>query len=187
MAGDHRVRAKRFVVATGSSPLVPDVPGLDEVSYFTNETIFDNTERPAHLIVIGGGPIAMELAQAHCRLGARVSVLQRSTIMRADDPELVDVVRRRVRAEGVELYEGLEIVRVERDRNGVAAVILHDGAETRICGSHLLVAVGRSANVGSLGLDRAGIDHDAKGIRVDARLRTSNRRVFAIGDVTGGH
>ncbi len=187
VAGDDRIRAKRIVVATGSSPLVPGIPGLAEVPYLTNETIFGNTERPEHLLVIGGGPIAIEMAQAHRLLGAQVTVLQRSRILRRDDPELVEVVRRRLEVDGVELAEGVEILGVERARNHIAVVIRNGGAERRIEGSHLLIAAGRRPNVDGLGLDRGGIEYSDKGIPVDARLRTTNKRVFAIGDVTGGH
>ncbi len=186
-AGNHRIRAKRFVVATGSSPLVPDIPGLADVPYLTNETIFDNTERTDHLLVIGGGPIALEMAQAHRLLGAQVTVLQRSRILRKDDPELIEVVRRRFNADGIELLEGIRIRRLERAHNGVAIVIEQDGAQRRIRGTHLLVAAGRRPNINGLGLDGAGIDYSERGIAVDRRLRTTNKRVFAIGDVIGGH
>ncbi len=186
-ADGYQIRAKRVVVATGSSPLVPDYPGLNEVPFQTNETIFDNTERPEHLVVIGGGPIAIELAQAHRRLGSRVTVLQRSRIMRRDDAELVDVVRKQIIADGVDLIEGLRILRVGRAGNIVAVVYEKDGVERRVEGSHLLVAVGRQANIDGLGLEKAGIEFGGKGIVVDARLRTTNKRVYAIGDVIGGH
>jgi pyruvate/2-oxoglutarate dehydrogenase complex dihydrolipoamide dehydrogenase (E3) component len=181
------VRAKRFVVATGSSAFVPPIPGIDGVPYLTNETVFDLTERPEHLIVIGAGPIGMELAQAFRRLGARVTVLEAAVMMPKDDPDLVDVVRQRVTAEGVTLHEGAAVQRVERDGNGIAVVWEKDGVETRTAGSHLLVAAGRRASVHGLGLDAADIDHSPKGIAVDDRLRTSNKRVFAIGDVAGGY
>ena len=186
-AGSHRIRAKRFVVATGSSPLVPDIPGLADVPYSTNETIFDNTERPDHLLIIGGGPIALEMAQAHRLLGAQVTVLQRSRILRKDDPELIEVVRRRLHADGIELLEGISIHKLERAHNGIAIVIEQDGAQRRIRGTHLLVAAGRRPNINGLGLDSAGIDYGERGIAVDRRLRTTNKRVFAIGDVIGGH
>jgi pyruvate/2-oxoglutarate dehydrogenase complex dihydrolipoamide dehydrogenase (E3) component len=181
------VRAKRFVVATGSSAFVPPIPGIDGVPYLTNETVFDLTERPEHLIVIGAGPIGMELVQAFRRLGARVTVLEAAVMMPKDDPDLVDVVRQRVTAEGVTLHEGAAVQRVERDGNGIAVVWEKDGVETRTAGSHLLVAAGRRASVHGLGLDAADIDHSPKGIAVDDRMRTSNKRVFAIGDVAGGY
>jgi pyruvate/2-oxoglutarate dehydrogenase complex dihydrolipoamide dehydrogenase (E3) component len=187
-AGDAVIRARRFVVATGSSPAVPPIPGLSDVPYLTNETVFDRTEAPAHLIVIGGGPIGLELAQAHRHLGAEVTVLELATVLAKDDPELADIVRRQVQGDGVVLREGIKIARVERVGDGVAVILAGmDGAEERVAGSHLLVATGRKANVADLDLDKAGIKHSPKGIEVDARLRTSNRHVFAMGDVAGGY
>ena len=186
-AGDVAVSARRFVIATGSRPRIPPIPGLGSVSYLTNETIFDLTELPEHLLVMGGGPIGMEMAQAHRRLGARVTVLERLRILPRDDPELVDFVRRRLTAEGVDRFEGIEIDRVERAGRGVAVFAVKDGAERRIEGTHLLIAVGRRPNVDGLDLEAAGIAYGEKGIAVDGRLRTSNKRVFAIGDVIGGY
>jgi len=174
------------VVATGSRPMVPPIPGIESVPYLTNETIFDRTEAPAHLVVIGGGPIGVELAQAHRRLGARVTVVEMFSLLNNDDPELVDVVRNRLRAEGVNIHEGVAVARLEPRDNGITVTVSYDGAERAIDGSHLLVAAGRAPNVDDLGLDAAGIDFSPKGIVVDRRLRTSNRRVFAIGDVAAG-
>ncbi len=181
------VRARRIVVATGSSAALPPIPGIDQVPYFTNETIFGNRERPRRLIVVGGGPIGVELAQAHRRLGAEVAVLEMFQALGRDDPELVAVVKRRLEAEGIELCEGIKILRLEKSAAGVAAVVEQDGTERRLEGSHLLVAAGRKANVDGLDLAAAGIDYGPKGITVDRRLRTTNRRAFAIGDVTGGY
>jgi pyruvate/2-oxoglutarate dehydrogenase complex dihydrolipoamide dehydrogenase (E3) component len=186
-AAGQRVRARRFVIATGSSPAVPPVPGLAETPHLTNETIFDLTERPEHLIVLGGGPIGCELAQAHCRLGAKVTVLELFSILPKDDPAAVDVVRRHLLREGIELRERVEVAAVERDGNGVAVTIKGTGSGPRTAGSHLLVAAGRRANVDGLCLEAAGVAYSAKGIEVDARLRTSNKRIFAMGDVAGGY
>ena len=184
-----RIKARRFVIATGSSPAAPPVPGLDDVPYMTNETVFDQTSAPEHLIVIGGGPIGAEMAQAHRRLGARVTVLEAFSFMGKDDPEAVDVVRARFESEGIEIREGAKILRVERSGNGVAAVLESDdesAGEERVEGSHLLVAAGRRPNVQGLDLEAAGVDYSPKGIAVDARLRSSNKKIFAIGDVAGG-
>ncbi|HYE50234.1 MAG TPA: FAD-dependent oxidoreductase [Azospirillaceae bacterium] len=181
------VRARRFVVATGSRAAVPPIPGLDRVPYLTNETLFDRTTLPGHLVVIGGGPIGLEMAQAHRLLGARVTVLERFAILPKDDPELVAIVRRRLADDGVDLREQAEILRVEPGTGGGATVVVNGpGGEERIACDALLVAAGRKPNVEGLGLEIAGIDYDAKGIAVDAGLRTSNRRVYAVGDVAGG-
>ncbi len=187
-AGDKRVRARRFVIATGSSPAAPPIPGIEDVPYLTNETIFDNSVSPNHLIVIGGGPVGVELAQAHRRLGVKVTLLEMFTILAGDDPELVDIVRTRLRADGVELREGAAVEGVEQKGKGVAVTVAvaRDETEERIEGSHLLVAAGRRANVDGLGLEAAGVEYGPGGVTVDARLRTTNRRIFAIGDAAGG-
>jgi len=182
-AGGTVVRARRFVLATGSRPAVPPVPGLADVPFLTNETLFERSAAPEHLIILGGGPIGVEMAQAHRRLDARVTVLEKGTLLPKDDPELVEIVRRRLAVEGVHTIESAAVARVERAGNGIA-VRLEDGR--RIEGSDLLVAAGRAPNVEGLGLDAAGIACTDRGVEVDARLRTTNRRVFAVGDVTGG-
>jgi pyruvate/2-oxoglutarate dehydrogenase complex dihydrolipoamide dehydrogenase (E3) component len=182
-AGGQRIRARRFVVATGSRPAVPPVGGLDGVSFFTNETIFDNDVLPEHLIVLGGGPIGCELAQAYRRLGARVTILDIGPLLPKDDPELVAVVRQSLEADGVEILDRIEVVRAEP---GPALVIRSDGEVRRIAGSHLLVAAGRKPNIEELGLEAAGINYDKRGITVTDGLKTSNAKVYAIGDVAGG-
>ena len=185
-AGATEIRAKRFVVATGSSAAVPPIPGLDGVDFLTNESVFDRDALPDHLIVIGGGPIGVEMAQAHAQLGCKVTLLEMFSIMTNDDGELVDVVRRALIAGDIDIREGIKIAGVEKTAAGVA-VTIEDGDEVgRIEGSHLLVAAGRRANVAGLDLEKAGIDYTPKGIPVDARLRSSNKKVFAIGDVAGG-
>ena len=185
-AGGYRIKARRFVVATGSSAFVPPIPGVDEVPYLTNENVFELTEQPEHLIVVGGGPIGIEMAQAHRRLGIKVTVVEGFSIMGKDDAEAVDVVRKRLFDEGIVIHEGTKVESVVREGNGVSVLVAKDGKMERIEGSHLLLAVGRKANVDGLGLEAAGVKFSPKGIEVDARLRSSNKRVFAIGDVAGG-
>ncbi|HEX3412636.1 MAG TPA: FAD-dependent oxidoreductase [Stellaceae bacterium] len=182
-AGDIEIRPRRFVIAAGSFPAVPAIPGLAEVRYLTNETIFVNRERPNHLIVIGGGPIGIEMAQAHCRLGARVTVLDVGPVLPRDDPELVASLAGRLVSEGIAIRPGVAIAGIERDGDTIV-IRLADGE--RIAGSHLLVAAGRRPSIEALDLPAAGIEATAQGITVDARLRTTNRRAFAIGDVAGG-
>lgn len=182
-AGGIRVRARRFVIATGSSAAVPPIAGLLDGPYLTNETVFDLDTRPEHLIVIGGGPIGCELAQAHRRLGARVTILEAAVLLPKDDPELADIVRTALRHDGIDIREGVKIVRIEH--SGGAACVLENGE--RVAGSHLLVAAGRKPTVDGLNLEAAGIAYTPKGIAVDAKLRTTNRKVYAIGDCIGGY
>jgi pyruvate/2-oxoglutarate dehydrogenase complex dihydrolipoamide dehydrogenase (E3) component len=182
-AGEIEIRPRRIVIATGSHPAVPAIPGIADVPYLTNETIFANRERPGHLIVIGGGPIGIEMAQAHRRLGARVTVLDVGTILPRDDPELVASLTGHLSGEGIAIRPGIEIAGIEHDGGSIVAR-LADGEQ--VAGSHLLVAAGRRPSIEALDLPAAGIEATAQGITVDARLRTTNRRAFAIGDVAGG-
>ena len=181
-AGAHLITARRFVIATGSSPFVPPIPGLEKVPYDTNETIFDLRDRPDHLLVIGGGPIGMEMAQAHVRLGSKVTVIEGMKALGKDDPEMTAIALEKLRAEGIQIEEDALAGEI-RGKAGAIEVEAKDGRVFK--GSHLLMAVGRAANIDKLDLDKAGIDHD-RAIKVDAGLRTTNRRVYAIGDVAGG-
>ncbi|MFY0690338.1 MAG: FAD-dependent oxidoreductase [Paracoccaceae bacterium] len=181
-AGDREITARRIVVATGSSPFVPPIPGLDTVPYLTNETLWDLREKPEHLLIIGGGPIGIEMAQAHLRLGSKVTVIEGMKALGKDDPELAAIVLERMRAEGMEIAEDAQAQEV-RGTAGDIEVTTTDGRSFK--GTHLLVAVGRAANVDGLNLEAAGIKHSRKGIDVDASLRTSNKKVYAIGDVAG--
>jgi pyruvate/2-oxoglutarate dehydrogenase complex dihydrolipoamide dehydrogenase (E3) component len=185
--GDAVIKARRFVVATGSSPTVPPIAGIDKVPYLTNETIFANRTAMDHLVVIGGGPIGVEMAQAHRHLGVRVTVVEIATILPNDDPELVDVLRQALRRQGIDIREGVTVAGLEQNNGGVRVRIVDQGREDLIEGSHFLLATGRTANLGALELSRAGIEFDNAGIRVDARLRTTNRRIFAIGDAAAGY
>ena len=182
-AGGKRIRARRFVIATGSHPFIPPVPGLETVPYLTNETLFAQTVRPEHLLILGGGPIALEMAQAYRRLGAAVTVIARSRALGRDDPEAAAVVVAALRAEGVTVLEGNDAVRFRAVPQGVEAV-LADGAT--LTGSHLLLAAGRVPALDRLDLAAAGVATTEKGVRVGPNLRSSNRRVYAVGDVAGG-
>ena len=185
-AGDYRIRARRFVIATGSSPVIPSIPGLADVPYFTNESIFENADSIPHLIVIGAGSTGLELAQAHRRLGSRVTVLDAAHAIAEEDPELAVVLLTRLSNEGIVIREGVRITRVSGGQGRIALEIeSRDGMET-IEGSDLLLAAGRKANVADLGLEAAGIALANKAIKVNSGLRTRNRRVFAIGDAAGG-
>jgi pyruvate/2-oxoglutarate dehydrogenase complex dihydrolipoamide dehydrogenase (E3) component len=187
VAGETTIRARRFVLATGSTPVAPPIPGLAEVPYLTNETIFDLAEKPARLLVIGGGPIGIEIAQAHRRLGAEVTVVEAAPrLLARDDPEMAAVVERALLDDRVKLHVGAVIERAEAGSEGIR-LHLRDGDERHILeGSHLLVATGRKPVTEGLGLEAAGIAVDKTGIVVDRGLKTGNRRVYAIGDCAGG-
>ena len=182
-AGEHIITARRIVIATGSSPLVPPIPGLDTVPYETNETVFELREKPEHLLIIGGGPIGMEMAQAHRRLGCAVTVIEGAKALGKDDPEMAAIVLDQLRAEGIEIAEEALAAEI-RGQAGAIEVETKDGRIFK--GSHLLMAVGRKANIDKLELDKAGIETHRTGITVDDSLKTTNKRVCAIGDVAGG-
>jgi len=185
-AGEFTIRARRFVIATGASRSVPEITGLETVPFLTNETVFANRERPSHLVVLGGGPVGVELVQAHRRLGVAVTLVEKGAILGKDDPELVEFVRARLRQEGVDLREGAGVVSVAKAAEGLIVNVRGDGGPARLAASHLLIAAGRRPNVDGLGLEAAGVEHSSAGIRVDARLRTTNPKIFAVGDVLGG-
>ncbi|WP_204113260.1 dihydrolipoyl dehydrogenase family protein [Shimia biformata] len=182
-AGDHVITARRIVIATGSSPLVPPIPGLDQVPYLTNETLWQLRERPDHLLIVGGGPIGIEMAQAHRRLGCKVTVIEGETALGRDDPEMSAFVLDALREEGVEIAESAMAAEVSTTGAQIT-VTSKDGRS--FAGSHLLVAVGRRPNIARLDLAKAGIETERGAIRVDDSLKTTNRRVYAIGDVAGG-
>lgn len=187
MAGDAEIRARRFVIATGSAPAVPPIPGLDGGSFLTNENVFDLKERPEHLIIIGAGPVGLELAQAFRRLGSSVTVLEAVRPLANDDPECVAVLLDRLEREGIVIRSGVRVTGIARAGGVVTTTIETSGAEQTITGSHLLVAVGRSPQINELGLEAAGIRHNHRGIIVNTRLKTSNWRVYAIGDCAAGY
>jgi pyruvate/2-oxoglutarate dehydrogenase complex dihydrolipoamide dehydrogenase (E3) component len=182
--GGILVRAKRFVITTGSTAAIPPIPGLSDVAYLTNETVFSLAQKPAHLLVIGGGPIGIELAQAFRRLGSRVTIIEGATILQKDDPEYVNILRQRLCAEGIDIREGAKITGVRASHGGASVTL--EKEEEHIEGTHLLVAAGRKPRLESLDLEQAGVAVGRKGISVDGRLRTSNPKIYAIGDVNGG-
>lgn len=181
-AGGTTIRARRYVVATGSRPVIPPIPGLADCDPLTNESVFDLRQLPPRLAIVGAGPIGAELSQAFARLGSAVTVVSAEPLLHREDPEAVAVVRRHLAADGVTLIENAAIASCEREGEGVR-LTLGDGGS--VVADRVLVAAGRAPNL-EFGLDAAGIRHDGKGIAVDDRLRTTNRRVFAIGDVNGG-
>ncbi|MGQ0531704.1 MAG: dihydrolipoyl dehydrogenase family protein [Caulobacteraceae bacterium] len=178
-----RVRARIMAIATGARAGAPPIPGLSEVPYLTNETIFDIETLPAHLVILGAGAIGLELGQAFRRLGAEVTLLEAGTLFGGKDKGAADVLRAKMAAEGVTLLESTNVQRIENADGAIAAHIERNGAATRIEGTHLLVATGRKPNIEDLGLEAAGVAFSAPGVTTDATLRTSNRRIYALGDV----
>ncbi|MBT5038636.1 MAG: FAD-dependent oxidoreductase [Rhodospirillaceae bacterium] len=185
IAGAFDIRARRYVIATGSTPTIPDIPGIDTVAAMTNETLFAARPAPSHLIVLGGGPVGIEMAQAFRRLGAEVSLVEANNILANDDPELVAVIRQRLLDEGVALYEQSKAVRAAASGGDIVLSYTNGNGEFELEGSHLLVAAGRTPNVDGLGLEAAGVTLRGGALVLDKRLRTTNRRIFAIGDVAG--
>ncbi len=183
---NYEIRARRFVIATGSQPAVPSIPGLDKGPYFTNETIFNLTERPRHLIIIGAGPIGLEMAQGFRRLGSEVTVLEAAVPLAKDDPEAAAIVLTQLEREGVIVRRGVQVTHVDYIVHSAMVTFTGPGGEEKAEGSHLLVAVGRKPALDSLNLEAAGIRHDSTGIIVKRNLKTSNGRVYAIGDAAAG-
>jgi pyruvate/2-oxoglutarate dehydrogenase complex dihydrolipoamide dehydrogenase (E3) component len=181
------VQARRFVIATGSSPAIPPIPGLAQTPYLTNETIFGLQELPAHLVVIGGGPSGLELGQAFRRLGAQVTVIEAAQPLAKHDAECAQLVVDALLRDGIEIRAPARVQSVQQTSScGVELAVKCGDAEERITGSHLLVAAGRAPNVTGLGLEEAKVDFTPAGIVVDGSLQTTNRRVYAIGDAAAG-
>ncbi len=181
------VSAKNWVLATGSSPGIPPIDGLDRTPYITNKEIFSLDQLPKSLIILGAGPIAIEMAQAFARLGSGVTVVQRSNqILSKEDKDMADTVMEVLRSEGVIFHLNSSVMRV-RDLGSERGVTVKNGANqtTELRGEQLLVAMGRRANVEGLGLDGLGLEFNGKGIQVDKRLRTKQKHIYAAGDVTG--
>jgi pyruvate/2-oxoglutarate dehydrogenase complex dihydrolipoamide dehydrogenase (E3) component len=183
----YEIRARRFVIATGSSPALPQIPGLADAPYLTNETIFELKQCPEHLIIIGAGPVGLELAQAHRRLGAKVTVLEAAMPLAHDDAECAAIVLDLLAREGITIRSGAKVARIGHTDGKIQAVIETSPGEETIEGSNLLIAAGRRANIDGLELEKARIKYGSAGIVVDRGLKTSNSHVYAIGDVAGGH
>ena len=183
-AAGQRIRARRFVIATGSKAALPPIPGIETVAYLTNETIFALPDAPEHLVILGGGPIGLEMAQAHVRLGCKVSVIEAAAPLSRDDPEAAQVVINSLLGEGVTIHSGAPVVRLRAQDGGLEAVL---GNGEVVAGSHLLVAAGRAPALEALDLAAGGIKSGPRGVIVGGNLRSvSNRRVYAVGDVAGG-
>ena len=185
VAGEHKITARRFVIATGSSPLLPSIAGLANVAYHTTDTMQGARATVDHLIIVGGGAAGVEYAQAYRRLGARVTLIEQAKVLQRFDPELASVVKARLLAEGVVVVEGAQVAKVEGAAERLRLDVVADGARFKLDGSHLLLACGRQPVMADIGLEAAKVAFTDKGIKVNKYLRTSNRRIFAMGDVIG--
>jgi pyruvate/2-oxoglutarate dehydrogenase complex dihydrolipoamide dehydrogenase (E3) component len=187
LVGNNEIKARRFVIATGSRAAVPPISNIEAVPFLTNETLFGLKRCPGHLIVVGAGPVGLEMAQAFHRLGAQVTVLEAGTALAKDDPELSALLLETLRAEGIDIRENCKVSRVgRRGRSGVRVTFGEPPRTDYIDGTHLLLAAGREPDIERLGLKEAGVPFNPTGIKVNARLRTRNRHIYAIGDVAGG-
>lgn len=186
--GETIIRARYFIIASGSSAAIIPFKGLDPKHVRTNETIFDLEDKPDHLAIIGGGPIGVEMAQAHRNLGCKVSLFDIGPIMPRDSQKLVSILREKLIHDGVTLNERVQIQSVSHHSDGTHSITFadKDGQQQTIQASHILMAAGRTPNVEHLGLEEAGIAFSKKGIQTDQRLRTNHKHIFAIGDVAGG-
>ena len=187
--GGKTISARAWVIATGSSPDIPPIEGLDTTPYLTNRDLFSLDRLPASLIILGGGPIAVEMAQAFCRLGSKVTVIQRSgQILSKEDPDLAGIVQQSLEEEGVTFLLNTKVLRVG-DLGSEREVLVKNAADETMTlqGEAILVALGRAPNVAGLGLEKIDIPFDRKGIAVNSHLRTSHRHIYAAGDVIGGH
>lgn len=180
----ENIRAKQFVIATGSKPVIPQIDGIEQVNYYTNETIFNLKEKPQHLVIIGGGAIGCEMAQAFCYLGCKVTVLEALTILPRDDQELVGMLKQKLEADGIQFLEKVMISHIQQKGETIVLTYKADKQVEIEC-THVLVAAGRKPNIANLNLEAAGIDFNHKGIIVDQHLKTTNKKVYAIGDVVG--
>jgi len=182
--GDKTIAAKKFIICTGSRPLIPKMEGLDKIKYLTNETVFDIESLPGSMIILGAGPIGIELSAALNRLGVKVTVVQRSDdILKKDDKELVDRLVETLRGEGVTFLTKTNITRFIQEQNKIIAQIDSEAGPRQIEAESVLVAVGRVPNVDELELGKAGVEFDSKGIKVDGHLRTTAGNIYAAGDV----
>jgi len=184
--GDIEIRARRFVIATGSVPALPPIPGIDSGPTLTNENIFNLTALPQHLIIIGAGPVGLEMAQAFRRLGSEVTVLEAASPLATDDPECAAIVLAALEREGVVIRSGVKVASIKHAGGSVMVTVAGESGEETVAGTHLLVAAGRKPATDGLDLEAAGVRHDASGIAVNRKLKTRNRRIYAIGDVAAG-
>ncbi|MGL1922491.1 MAG: FAD-dependent oxidoreductase [Hyphomicrobiales bacterium] len=183
-AGEYIIKARRYIIATGSSAFIPPIEGIDLVNYHTNESIFELDSKPEHLIIIGAGPIGLEMAQAHRRLGCQVTVIDAFKILGNQELEFAEIILEKLSQEGIEFYSETQVEKLNTVDNKICVSIKQkDGSQQILRSSHLLIATGRSANVNGLGLEETDVQFDRKGVKVSDALRTDAKRIYAIGDV----
>jgi pyruvate/2-oxoglutarate dehydrogenase complex dihydrolipoamide dehydrogenase (E3) component len=181
--GDEIIRGRRFVIATGSRPALPPIPLLEQAGFETSDSIFKRRDRPGHLTVVGGGPIGVELAQAFARLGSRVSIIEMADrLLPAHDPQVSAALQQVLEGEGLQVITGAMVAGIHREGD-IRQLRLSD--ETTLETDRILVATGRRPVLHGLGLEAAGVEYNQQGIRVDRRLRTSQKHIYAVGDVCG--
>ncbi|MEO0411690.1 MAG: FAD-dependent oxidoreductase [Pseudomonadota bacterium] len=183
--GDRTIHFKKAVIATGSRPFIPPIDGIEDVPYLTNETLWALQDLPEHLLIIGGGAIGCEMAQAFRRLGSEVSIFEMGSLLGRVDPQATEALRAALVGEGVDLQEATSVTHVNSSDGAITLTYEKNGDSAQVSGTHLLVAAGRSVKVDHLKLEAAGVDFSRRGITVDGNLRTSNKRIFAVGDCNG--
>jgi len=185
--GERNITGKNIIIATGSKPLVPPIPGLKDVAYLTNENVFDLTTLPKNLIVLGGGPVGLEFGQGFRYLGSEVSIVDMLPhIFVKDDPEVAPIMEKKLESEGINLFLSSKIIEVKKERKDIIVITERNGQKKEVAGDYILVALGRVPNTKDLGLENAGIKTDKKGYVVtNERLQTNVRNIYACGDVTG--
>ena len=183
-----KLTARNFIIATGSSPAVPPIEGLNQITYLTNVNIFALEQLPVSLIVLGGGPIGLEMAQAFARLGSKVTVIEAlAQLLPKEDLDIAEFVKIKLELEGIRFELNSKAIKVQKESKMIKVTINQGNVFQDVVADALLVATGRKPNVDGLDLEKAGVDFDKRGIKVDGRLRTSVKNIFACGDVNGGY
>ncbi len=186
-AGELLYTAKNIVIATGSEPVTPPIKGIEEIPYLTNKNFFDLREQPEHLIVLGAGPIGLELGQGLSHLGTKVSIIDRSDhLFKKDEPEVSPIMEARMKADGVQLHLNTKIIEVKRNLDSISVVVEENGGIQEITGSHLMVSLGRKPVTSGIGLEHAGVETDERGyIKANEKMQTNIDNIYACGDCTG--
>lgn len=184
--GQETLSAKRFVIATGSAPFVPPIKGLSDIPFLNSDNVWNITELPKRLVVLGGGPIGSELSQVFARLGSHVTIVEKAShILIREDPEVSQLIQNKFQNEGIQVLTNHQAEEVKQSTQGYELLLSNQDGTKAIPFDQILVAVGRAPNVENLGLEIAGVDYTKRGIKADAKLRTTNKNIYACGDVVG--